>query len=190
LGGEGVAKLVENTTELEDILVSSKTLEALFGVADRTVRHLADEGIIKRDSHGKYLLWNSAKSYITALKVANSSKSNTTTEDDEYEHVKRQITDIKLQLIKGQVHKAEDVEKVMSNMFARFKSKMTALPSKLAPRLEGKPRTEIQKILKKEIDAALTELSSYNPQDFYSDEHIDISDEAVSSLGVDDGYDG
>jgi hypothetical protein len=43
--------------------------------------------------------------------------------------------------------------------------------------------------LKKEIDAALTELSSYNPQDFYSDEHIDISDEAISSLGVDDDYD-
>jgi phage terminase Nu1 subunit (DNA packaging protein) len=198
LGGEGVAKLVENTTELEDILVSSKTLEALFGVADRTVRHLADEGIIKRDSHGKYLLWNSANSYITALKVMNAGRTNSKTEDEAYnldlekaqhEHIKRQITDIKLQLIKGQVHKAEDVEKVMSNMFARFKSKMTALPSKLAPKLEGKPRTEIQKILKKEVDAALTELSSYSPQDFYSDEHIDISDEAISSLGVDDDYD-
>jgi phage terminase Nu1 subunit (DNA packaging protein) len=188
----------DETLGIEDTLVSSKTLEALFGVADRTVRHLADEGIIKRDSHGKYLLWNSAKSYITALKVMNAGRNNAKTEDEEYnlefekaqhEHVKRQITDIKLQLIKGQVHKAEDVEKVMSNMFARFKSKMTALPSKLAPRLEGKPRTEIQKILKKEIDAALTELSSYNPQDFYSDEHIDISDEAISSLGVDDDYD-
>jgi phage terminase Nu1 subunit (DNA packaging protein) len=195
LGGGDVAKSAENTTDLEDILVSSKTLEALFGVADRTIRHLADEGIIKRDSHGKYLLWISAKSYITALKVMNAGKNNARTEDSEYdlesekaqhEHIKRQITDIKLQLIKGQVHKAEDVERVMSNMFARFKSKMTALPTKLAPKLEGKPRTEIQKILKKEIDAALTELSDYNPRDFYSDEHIDISDDAISALGVDE----
>lgn len=183
--------------EFEQLLVSSKVLEALFGVKDRTIRNLADKGIIKRDSHGKYLFWNSAKSYITVLKVANAGKSNTKTDDTadclgldeekaQHEHLKRQITEIKLQLIKGQVHKAEDVEAVMSDMFVKFKSKMTALPSKLAKRLEGKPRTEIQRILKNEIDNALVELASYNPADFYSDEHIEISGESISSLGVDE----
>lgn len=182
--------------DFEEILVSSKVLEALFGVKDRTVRDLADKGIIKRDSHGKYLFWNSAKSYITALKVANAGKNNIKTEDAEgdldldtekaqHEHLKRQITEIKLQLIKGQVHKAEDVEAVMTDMFEKFKSKMTALPTKLAKKLEGKNRTEIQRILKKEIDNALVELASYNPSDFYSDEHIEISGEMISSLGVD-----
>lgn len=185
---------VRNAEDFEEILVSSKTLEALFGVKDRTIRDLAEKGIIKRDSHGKYLFWNSAKSYITALKVMSAGK-NIKTDDDEndldldaekalHEHVKRQITDIKLQLIKGQVHKAEDVEAVMTNMFEKFKSKMTALPSKLAKKLEGKSRNEIQRILRKEIDNALTELAAYNPTDFYSDEHIEISGEAISSLGV------
>lgn len=189
---------VQRTTEdFEEILVSSKTLEALFGVKDRTIRDLADKGIIKRDSHGKYLFWNSAKSYITALKVANAGKGNVKTDDDEsdldleaekaqHERLKRQITEIKLQLIKGQVHKAEDVEAVMTDMFEKFKSKMTALPSKLARKLEGKSRTEIQRVLKKEIDNALVELASYNPADFYSDEHIEISGEAISSLGGDE----
>ncbi len=180
-------------TDFEELLVSSKTLETLFGVKDRTVRDLADKGIIKRDSHGKYLFWNSVKSYITALKVVNAGKGNTKTDDDvacldleeekaQHERLKRQITEIKLQLIKGQVHKAEDVEAVMTNMFARFKSKVTALPSKLAKRLEGKSRTEIQRILKAEIDNALVELASYKPTDFYSDEHIEILDETISSL--------
>jgi phage terminase Nu1 subunit (DNA packaging protein) len=181
--------------ELDKIVVPSSTLEALFGVADRTVRHLADEGIVKRDSKGKYLLWESAKNYITALKVARSSRGRVETEDGEYdldseralhEHVKRQITDIKLQLIKGQVHKSEDVERVMTNMFERFKSKMTALPSKLANRLVGKSRTQIQAILKAEIDAALTELADYSPTDFYSDEHIEVSDDDIEALGVDE----
>ena len=187
----------KDAEEFEQLLVSSKVLEALFGVKDRTIRDLADKGIIKRDSHGKYLFWNSAKSYITALKVASAGKGNAKTDDDEnsldldeekaqHEHLKRQITEIKLQLIKGQVHKGDDVEKVMTDMFARFKSKMTALPSKLARRLEGKSRTEIQRILKSEIDNALVELASYNPADFYSDEHIEISGEAVSALGVDE----
>lgn len=183
------------TEDFEDLLVSSKVLENLFGVKDRTIRDLVDKGIIKRDSHGKYLFWNSTKSYITALKVVNAGKSSAATEDYEagldleeekaqHERLKRQITEIKLQLIKGQVHKAEDVEAVMTDMFSRFKSKVTALPSKLAKKLEGKSRTEIQKILKTDIDNALVELADYNPADFYSDEHIEISGETVSSLEV------
>ena len=191
-GGNEVSK---ETEEFEKLVVSSKTLEALFGLKDRTIRDLADKGIIKRDSHGRYLFWNSAKGYITALKVANAGKNNKKDVDDsaeyidldeekaQHEHVKRQITEIKLQLIKGQVHKAEDVEAVMTDMFAKFKSKLTALPAKLAKRLEGKSKIEIQKILKTEIDNALVELASYNAAGFYSDEHIEISGEALSSLG-------
>lgn len=182
------------TDEFEELMVSSKVLESLFGVKDRTIRDLADKGILKRDSHGKYLFWNSTKSYITALKVANAGKSSKRTSDEtgldleeekaQHERLKRQITEIKLLLIKGQVHKAEDVEAVMTDMFARFKSKITALPSKLAKKLEGKTRTEIQRILKTDIDNALVELASYNPADFYSDDHIEISEEVVNSLGV------
>lgn len=188
----------KDSEEFEDLTVSSKVLEALFGVKDRTIRDLAEKGIVKRDSHGKYLFWNSAKSYITALKVASAGKNAAKTYDDEniidldeekarHERLKRQITEIKLQLIKGKVHKAEDVEAVMTNMFEKFKSKITALPSKLAKRLEGKSRADIQNILKAEIDNALTELSSYNPADFYSDEHIELSGEDINSLGVDEG---
>ena len=106
---------VKNAEEFEQITVPSKTLEALFGVKDRTIRDLADKGIVARDSHGKYLFWNSAKGYITALKIANAGKAHQKPVDGEeildweeekaqHEKIKRQITEIKLQLIKGQVH--------------------------------------------------------------------------------------
>lgn len=179
--------------ELDDILVTSKVLEALFGVEDRTIRYLADHGVVKRSSHGKYLLMESAKGYILALKVKNNGKLRTddaeedlnlSTEKAIHERVKRQIDEIKLQLIRGQVHKAEDVEAVMTDMFERFRMKISALPAKLAKRLEGKKRSEIQKILQKEIRQALNELADYKPADFYSDEHIEISGEALDVLGA------
>lgn len=184
---------MKKESEFNDILVSSKVLESLFGLKDRSIRNLADKGIIKRDSHGKYLLWESAKSYITFLKVANAGKKRDSAFEDggqidleeekaQHERLKKQITEIKLQLIKGQVHKSEDVERVITDMFSRFRSKMAALPAKLAKRMEGKKRTEIQVILKKEIDSALAELSDYNPADFYSDEHIEIRDEDIETL--------
>lgn len=184
----------KNDADLTEIVVASKVLESLFGLKDRTIRDLADKGIVKRDSHGKYLLWNSAKGYITALKAINAGKNGIKTEDDEqdldydrehaaHERVKRQISEIRLQLIKGQVHKAEDVERVMTDMFEKFKSKMNAIPSKMAKKLEGKSRIEIQTILREEIDGTLIELSNYNPQDFYSDEHIEVPADAINALG-------
>lgn len=184
----------KNDADLTEIVVASKVLESLFGLKDRTIRDLADKGIVKRDSHGKYLLWNSAKGYITALKAINAGKNGIKTEDDEqdidydrehaaHERVKRQISEIRLQLIKGQVHKAEDVERVMTDMFEKFKSKMNAIPSKMAKKLEGKSRIEIQTMLREEIDGALIELSSYNAQDFYSDEHIEVPAGAINALG-------
>lgn len=183
----------KNDADLTEIVVASKVLESLFGLKDRTIRDLADKGIVKRDSHGKYLLWNSARGYITALKAINAG-NGIKTEDDEqdldydrehaaHERVKRQISEIRLQLIKGQVHKAEDVERVMTDMFEKFKSKMNAIPSKMAKKLEGKSRIEIQTVLREEIDGALIELSNYNPQDFYSDEHIEVPADAINALG-------
>ncbi len=185
---------VKNDVDFTDMIVASKVLESLFGVKDRTIRDLADKGIVKRDSHGKYLFWNSAKGYITALKAINAGKNGIKTDDDEqelnydeehakHEHVKTQITEIKLKLILGQVHKAEDVERVMTDMFEKFKSKMNAIPAKMAKKLEGKSRTEIQTMLREEIDGALIELASYNPADFYSDEHIDVPMDAITALG-------
>ena len=184
----------KNDADLTEIVVASKVLESLFGLKDRTIRDLADKGIVKRDSHGKYLLWNSAKGYITALKAINAGKNGIKTEDDEqdldydrehaaHERVKRQISEIRLQLIKGRGHKAEDVERVMTDMFEKFKSKMNAIPSKMAKKLEGKSRIEIQTMLREEIDGALIELSSYNAQDFYSDEHIEVPADAINALG-------
>ena len=101
-----------------------------------------------------------------------------------HEHIKRQITELKLQVLQGKLHKSEDVERVITDMFAKFKSKMEAMPSKMARKLENKSKIDIQKILLEEITSALEELSSYNPSDYYSDEYLEISDDYIYSLGA------
>lgn len=183
----------KNELDYTSIIVPSRTLESLLGVKARTIRDLTDKGIVKRDTHGKYFLFESAKGYITALKVANAGKNGFSVEDSEdelslenekalHEHSKRLITEIKLQLIRGQVHKSEDVARVMTDMFAKFKSKMDALPAKLARKLEGKNKVEIQTVLKAEISKALAELADYKPENFYSDEHVEIPEDAITQL--------
>lgn len=178
---------------VDDITVSAKVIGEFIGVGDRMVRHLADEGIIKRNSHGKYLLLESVKNYILTLKVSKAGESIKTDFDKDNldlnhekavnEHWKSMITEIKLQLIKGHVHKSEDVERVMTDMFLNFKNKMLALPHKLAFKLEHRERQEIQETLRDEITDALSELADYTPEAFYSDEHIDVEDDVILHLG-------
>lgn len=176
---------------LKDMAVSSSVLENIFGTTDRWIRKLADEGIVIRESHGKYMLYESIRNYITFLKVNNRKKTpvpiegevkDLDTERAEHEHIKRQISEIKLMLIKGQVHKAEDVEAVMTDMLERFKTRVLALPSKLAVKLERKGRVKIQKVLEEELHQCLNELGKYNAADFYGDEHIDVDMKQIDEL--------
>ena len=181
-------------SSLTDIVVTAKQLGTVFGVGDSMVRRLAEQGIAVRQSNGKYLLFESTKNYIVLLKAQAAGKkvkdevSGEELDLDQeralHEHTKRQITEIKLALIKGETHKAEDVAAVMTDIFTKIKSKLEAMPSKMARRLENKKRTQIQEALTEEIRNVLLELSSYDPADFYSDEHIEIDGDKLSALGI------
>lgn len=181
-----------NSDNLSTVTVSATVLGNILGVGDRMIRRLAEEGILKKNSHGKYLLLSSVRNYILTIKVSKSADGishsldeilDLKTEQAKHEHLKRQITDLKLQVLQGKLHKSEDVERVITDMFIKFKSKMEAMPAKLARKLEGKSKTEIQELLQVEIVSALQELSEYNPADFCSDECIDISDDQLLTLG-------
>lgn len=182
--------------DLSDITVSQTVLAECLGVSDRMIRHLAEDGIIKRNSRGRYLLLSSVKNYILALKVSKAGKNvpvnvsgnvkDLNTEKAIHEHTKNMIAEVKLNLILGKVHKAEVVGRVLTDMFTNFRSKILALPAKLCKKIEGKGRIEIQDILKKELEAALTELADYSPADYYSDEFIDVDETNVLNIGDDD----
>ncbi len=171
--------------DISDITVSAKVMGECLGVRDRMVRYLAEEGLLKRNSHGKYLLLHSVKNYILALRASKVGEHveagpgnvlDLNQEKASNEHWKAMINEIKLQLIQGQVHKSEDVGRVVTDMLLRFKNKINALPAKMAVSLDGKTKQEIQEILKEELAAVLEELSGYDPKDYYSDEYMDVEE--------------
>ncbi|MNW12206.1 hypothetical protein D3C71_2098360 [compost metagenome] len=69
----------------------------------------------------------------------------------------------------------------MNDMVAAFRSKMLALPTKLAPQLVGKTVAKILAFITAEVHDALTELSDYDPQRLY-----DVSKE-IAEGSSDDG---
>lgn len=172
-------------TNIDNITVSAAVLGNLFGVGDRRIRDLADEGVITRAAKGRYKLVDSIKNYLLTLKLAAEGvgvdmadgEINLEEEKGLHERVKRHISELKLQTMKGELHKAEDVETVMMDMLAAFKTRMMNIPSKVAPILENRDAAYIKDRLTSEVTEALNELKDYDPKVFYSDEYVESEEE-------------
>ncbi len=188
-----------DSSKIDDIsmvTVSAKVLGELIGVGDRQIRNLAEEGILVRNSHGKYILTRSIKNYITNLKIAKAGQNvasdfddgtlDLNTEKAKNEHYKAMISEIRVQLMKNEVHKSQDVGAVITDMFTKFRSKMMAMPPSLAPKLERKRKEEIQELLSEKVNEALNELADYNPADYYADEYVELSEGEFGEEDVDE----
>lgn len=170
------------TTDISGVTVSAQVLGQIIGVTDRRIRQLAEENILIRVSKGRYNLLDSIKNYILTLKVAMESDMNENPDgelnlEEEkalHERIKRHISELKLQTMTGELHKSSDVERVMTDMLVSVKTKLLAMPSKLAPILVSRNDIGyIKEVLNKEVLEALNELKDYDPKDFYSDEYVD-----------------
>ncbi len=191
-----MAAETEKVDDISRITVSAGVLGKIIGVSDRRIRQLADEGILTKVSSGRYSLQESLHSYILNLRVANDADRGQKELEDKldyalekamHERVKRHMSELQYALMKGNVHRAEDVEAVMTNMLTNFKTKILNLPSKLTPLLVNRSdKKYILELLTNEFGEALEELSNYNASDFYSDEYIDIDEEEGNE---DDAFD-
>ncbi len=171
-------------TNIDSITVSAAVLGDMFGVTDRRIRQMAEEGIVVRAAKGRYKLVESIKNYLLTLKLAAEGvgmeladgEINFDEEKALHERVKRHISELKLQVMKGELHKAEDVQIVMMDMLVAFKTKIMGIPSKAAPILENREAVFIKERLTKEVIEALNELKDYDPKAFYSDEYVEESE--------------
>ena len=172
-------------TDIDSLTVSAAVLGNIFGVTDRRIRQMTEEGIIVRAAKGRYNLVDSLKNYILSLKLAVDSNDsdnpdgelNFEEEKALHERVKRHISEMKLQTMKGELHKADDVRHVMTDMLSSFKTRMMNIPAKVAPVLEDRDAGYIKERLTSEVTEALNELKDYNPADFYSDEYVEGEDD-------------
>ena len=63
-------------TDIDSLTVSAAVLGGIFGVTDRRVRQMAEEGIIVRAAKGRYNLVESLKNYILSFKAGRRRRDN------------------------------------------------------------------------------------------------------------------
>lgn len=165
---------------------TTSELAEILGLSDRRIRQLEQIGIISKLSRGKFHLPAAVQQYISWLR----SQADETEEKLDFKREKtlltranRQKVELELQIMRGELHRSEDVRRVMNDMLGAFRARCLAIPSKAAPRLVAQTDLAIiQDVLKKEVYEALTELSEYDPEVFYA--------RSKDKLALDDGVGG
>jgi phage terminase Nu1 subunit (DNA packaging protein) len=162
--------------------VDTDTLSKFLNLQRKEVVALAEEGLfIRTKKNGKLVrdsfdFIRSVRSYVQFLQ----KRTSTLDLDRELKQEKvfllraqREKAEIELQLMRGDVHLASDVERTMTEMLSNFKSKVLAIPHNLARLLVGKTSiAEVADMLKRSMLETLEELRGYRAADFRVHGHI------------------
>lgn len=152
------------------MIVNQKELAQCLGISTRRARQLKDEGLFKVNQPAKgYLLAQCVQEYIEYKINAETGRRASISKEEvqaEHEEVKKQISLLKLRKLRRELHEAADVEAFLSDMLIRFKTRLLALPPKLAMEVAGEEDLNaIMQTIRKALEAVLGELSEYNPDE-------------------------
>ena len=142
---------------------TEKGLADALGLGISDIRSFEKSGVIRKNGNC-YILKDCAKNIINYYRNTQSGEyADYQNERALLARVKRKNAEMDLELRQKKLHTSEDVEFLVTQMLINFKSKLSALPSKLTPQLSKmQDSTEIYDLLKKSIDETLTELSDYD----------------------------
>lgn len=112
-------------------LYDVRAIARFLDVSERRVRQLRDEKVIAEVRPGLYDLIDTNHRYINYLRKRNPEGDETidyNTERAKLVRAKRKNEEYELQLKENQLHAAEDIEAVMTDMLVNFKSRLMAIP--------------------------------------------------------------
>lgn len=154
-------------------LVSKQAIAKIFGVSTRRIEQLKEEGVINGEGRPtKYDLLPTIMSYIKYLsdkangrekKEADGKNESARLEaDTKIKVTKAEIAELQLKELKGEMHRAKDVEEIMTDHVLMIRSLLMGMPNKLAVDVARiNSPAEAAECIKKEVYYILNELSQY-----------------------------
>ncbi len=128
---------------------------------------LINQGIVTRCPRGEYDIDKARKEYIAWIRKAATGRKSQGASDLSAERARlakeqADAKEMENNITRGQLVKIEDVAKVIENQLDRCRTKMLAIPSKIAPESHAAPTpAEARIIIENAITDALNELVGY-----------------------------
>lgn len=162
--------MARKDSEKNTYIVTTAEISEIFGISTRRVQQLAKDGVFVRVGHGQFDLPASVNSFIEYRldDTKDEGVLDKSTEEAMWTRARRQKTELELQIMRGDLHRSEDVRRVMNDMLGAFRARILSIPSKFSPQLVGLTEIPpIKVVLKQAVHEALEELSDYDPMVFY-----------------------
>jgi phage terminase Nu1 subunit (DNA packaging protein) len=156
-----------------DELCTTAALSHYLGITSRRIQQLVKSDVLPQIGRGKFRIADAVQAYIKFLSFS-SSTYNGEEVDGKLEkalltRIQKEKAELELGVMRGELHRGEDVRAVMSDMIGNCRARLLSLPTKLSPMLLGQSEMAmVQDIIKRAIYEALTELSNYNPKKIQS----------------------
>ncbi len=173
-----MSKAIEG--EISDLVTTQTALGRALGLSQQRIGQLIDEGIVIRDEtarNGQVMFFESVRNFFLSRKKTFDDETepiNFWKEKGLHEKAKRELSEIKLRKMRGEVYDASKVEGVLSEILTNFRNRLLGLPAKYAAQLDGKSHDEILSILTTAIEENLNELTDrLESVNFTDDSDID-----------------
>jgi phage terminase Nu1 subunit (DNA packaging protein) len=160
------------------VTLDTAQLARFLDITPRHVFRLTSDGVLLRardeagnELRGRYDLLQNNVAYIRHLRQQgrfdDASESEYQRQRVGRMRAENEMAQIRLRELKGEMHRASDVEFVMTNMITATKQRLLSIPSRVTRLLVGLTSfKKIFNIISTEIELALKEPSGYKPEMF------------------------
>lgn len=140
-------------------------LAAIVGKTPQWLRQLTRDGVLRQIGRGKYKLDEAIQAYCEHISGGKEEDAKPRLIDYKTEHEKTKAEKAALELehLKGNLHEAADVERLLSDLILTTKSRLLGVPSRIATECENEPADVVESIVRREIETALSALAKYTP---------------------------
>lgn len=146
-------------------LYDKNAVAKFLDMTPKNVERLTQKGILQTAQGNLYSLIEVNKAYIRYLRERNPEVEGIVDLNEERAKLtkaKRLNEELDLAVKKGELHKTEDIEKIMSATLINFKTRLSAIPAEEAEKLATMTdKAKIFLYLNEKIKEALSELSNF-----------------------------
>lgn len=146
-------------------LYDKNVVAKFLDMTPKNVEKLTEKGVLRTKQGSLYSLIESVNDYIRYLRERSPESEENLNLGEERARLirtKRLNEEIELEIKKGELHRGEDIEKVVSATLVNFKNRLEAIPAGEAGKLaEMTDKAKIFKHLNGKIKEALCELSDF-----------------------------
>lgn len=165
---------------LWDMIVNASFLGRIWGITMRRVQELGAQGVIPKKDRGRYVLGPACLTYAEYQRMNPSGGKGFDLTDERTRLTRFQADneEMKKKQMSGELFPAESVLKLWERHIMDCRSRLLALPTKIAPVAYAcKTIQEVQAATEKLVHEALNELKSIEVSDYAKDVEAEVEPE-------------